>query len=539
MKKIFSWFSRNKLSIVLFSIIAIGIFLRIYNFSDWVRFNDDQVRDALVIDRMISGEEFPLLGPKAGGTNFNLGPAFYYFEYFSALVFGNTPDVLAYPVLFFSILSIPLFYFVFRKIFNQNISLALTLIYSVSFFSVKYSRFAWNMNMVPFFLLGFIYLLDKFFNQKETKNIYILALGAVIGIGIQLHTLLLVCFPAIFVLFVLIDFLKDKNIEFKKIIAVFLITLSFNIPMAVYEVKTGGENFKAFLEGTDSKTEEGISVSERVMSNIKCQIQGSSFVVTGYKNDDDCGIFQFDDESGHIKNTLNIIFGICFFIVGVGIILFFLKRKKVFFENRIFLIMVSYFLISLIIFSLLSGEISLRMFTMIIFVPFLFLGLWVHVIVDVTGKLGKIFSIFLIAILSAANLFVFKGTYFSLGDMYRDDKYFGGVSLGEMENIADYMENNSESGKKVSISKFTNAKSLEYLLEKKGKNVEVINEDDKISRNSLYFYIRKNNFRIDEEKKEDLLSDIEKFRKLDSKIIGQYTVFKLESMVNIKKSGNE
>ena len=59
-------------------------------------------------------------------------------------------------------------------------------------------------------------------------------------------------------------------------------------------------------------------------------------------------------------------------------------------------------------------------------------------------------SIFLIAMLSASNLFVFKGTYFSLGDMYRDDKYFGGVSLGEMENIANYIKNNSESEKRFS-----------------------------------------------------------------------------------------
>lgn len=521
--------------ILILAIIAGGTFLRAYNFSDWARFNDDQVRDALVVDRMVSGEEFPLLGPKAGGTNFNLGPAFYYFEYFSALIFGNTPESLAYPVLIFSILAIPLFYLVFRKIFNQNISLALTLVYAVSFFSVKYSRFAWNINMVPFFVLAFIYLIDKFFNQKGKKDkLCILALGIVIGIGVQLHTLLLVCFPAIFILFALIDFFKNKNIKFRKIVAVFLVILSFNVPLTVYEIKTGGENSKAFLKGTDSKTEDGISVSERVTSNVKCQIQGSFFVITGYKNNDECEVFQFDGESGSVKNMLNIIFGICFFVGGVGIILFFLKKKIFFLRNGMFIVMASYFLFSLGIFSFLSGEISLRMFAMIIFIPFLFLGLWIQVMVNIKGKFGKIFSILLIAVLSASNLFVFKGTYFSLGNMYRDDKYFGGISLGEMENIKNYIKGNLESENSVSISKFANVKSLEYLLEKEGKNVEVINEDDKISRNSTYFYIKKNNFRTDKEKKEDLLSDIENFKKLDSKIIGQYTVFKLESIQDIK-----
>ncbi len=142
-------FKRWELVLILF-IIAGGIFFRAYNFSSWARFNDDQIRDALVVDRMVSGEEFPIFGPKAGGTHFNLGPAFYYLEYFSALIFGNTPQSLAYPVLLFSILSIPLFYLIFKKIFNQNISLALTAVFASSFFIIKYSRFAWNMNLIPF-----------------------------------------------------------------------------------------------------------------------------------------------------------------------------------------------------------------------------------------------------------------------------------------------------------------------------------------------------------------------------------------------------
>lgn len=528
MKKIFSWFSRNKLSIVLFSIIAIGIFLRIYNFSDWVRFNDDQVRDALVIDRMISGEEFPLLGPKAGGTNFNLGPAFYYFEYFSALVFGNTPDVLAYPVLFFSILSIPLFYFVFRKIFNQNISLALTLIYSVSFFSVKYSRFAWNINLVPFFVLAFIYLLAKIFDENEGKKyLWSVILGLIIGIGAQLHTLLLFCFPAVFVAFCILELIKNKKIDFKRIIFVVLVAMIVNLPLVAYDINSNGENLKAFIKGANSKTESKVSIGEKFSKNISCQIQGNSFVLSAYGNNDGCDILQKDKEAIGWIHNLNILLSIVFFTGGIALVLFFSLKKKYFSDNNIFRVLVLYFLASFILFIPLSGEIALRMFVVIIFVPFLFLGLWLGTIKDRMRKIGIPLSMVFILTLSVANIFVFKNTYFALGDMYRDDELYGGANLGELESIADYIENSRDHSKKTEVSKFENSRSLEYLLEKRKINVEIESEDEIEKNISEYFLIKKNDFRINNKKKTALQKEIEKFEEKDSEIIGQYTVFKL------------
>ena len=82
-----------------------------------------------------------LLGPKAGGTQFRLGPVFYYFEIVSAKIFGNAPDKMAYPDLFTGILCIPLLFFFLRKYFEKYAVLSLTAIFAVSTYAIFYARF--------------------------------------------------------------------------------------------------------------------------------------------------------------------------------------------------------------------------------------------------------------------------------------------------------------------------------------------------------------------------------------------------------------
>ncbi|MEI8097055.1 MAG: hypothetical protein WCG73_03035, partial [Candidatus Moraniibacteriota bacterium] len=57
--------------LLLTAILVVGIFIRTYNFHDWLRMNADQARDASMVSSVIDGESaWPELGPKAGGTNF-------------------------------------------------------------------------------------------------------------------------------------------------------------------------------------------------------------------------------------------------------------------------------------------------------------------------------------------------------------------------------------------------------------------------------------------------------------------------------------
>ena len=158
MKTLFK--NRNFIVLAIFIIVAVAFAVRVYHFSDWLYFQGDQARDALLVTEAYGGGpgNLPLLGPRAGGTSTRLGPVFYYFQYISVLIFGNrSPAVFAFPDLFFSILTIPLLYLFLRKFFKSGWSILLTLLYSVSLYTVQYSRFAWNPNSLPFFNLLFFF----------------------------------------------------------------------------------------------------------------------------------------------------------------------------------------------------------------------------------------------------------------------------------------------------------------------------------------------------------------------------------------------
>ena len=175
---------------LLLIIICVGIFLRTYNFSRWLHFEIDQVYDMDIVAPAVSDgiQNLPLLGPNVGGGMARLGPAFYYMEYASAKIFGNTPVGHAMNVLILSILALPLFYVFCRKYFSKVESLGLLAIFSVSLYMVMYSRFSWSPNVLPFLVLLSFYTLLRSVSPKEKYPArWFLAAVALITITSQIH----------------------------------------------------------------------------------------------------------------------------------------------------------------------------------------------------------------------------------------------------------------------------------------------------------------------------------------------------------------
>ena len=201
---------------IILAMIVAGIFLRTWHHHDWLRFNADQGRDAQIVSDVVNGKaNLPLLGPKAGGTEFRLGPVFYWFEIAAAKIFGNAPDKMAYPDLLTGILCIPLLFFFLRKYFEKNQSLALTAVFAVSAYAVRYARFGWNPNSSPFWAILFLFALCEIFSEKENQKFWwSIAAGAAIGVGVQLHTTLLAILPATAV--VVFGYFSFKNRKFLK-----------------------------------------------------------------------------------------------------------------------------------------------------------------------------------------------------------------------------------------------------------------------------------------------------------------------------------
>lgn len=524
------FFKKNKVYLFLIAIIILGSFLRLYNFRDLVRFNNDQVRDSKVVDRMIENKNFPLLGPPAASTDFKLGPAYYYMEYLSALIFGNNPSGIAFFVAILGIASIPLFFVFMRFYFSEIISLFLTFLYAISFYAVKYSRFTWNPNVIPFFLLLFLILLLKLSLKKEfgekSFGLFV-SIGVILGIGIQLHTMLLVIMPLLF--FSSCTFIYLKTRDGKKIISGFVLVVFFalllNSTIFVHDLKNGGKNSKAFFSVAKNRTGENISIAEKFLRTGQFFTQSSVYVLSGYeptKNWLEIKKFlQKKDLSEIISAALGTLFLLGGFLLTV---VYFLRERDE--KRKVFLgILLGTIAFSSFVFMLVTEMLKSRFFIIIIFLPYIFLG----VIFKKASEFLEKRTVYLLAIMLSVlflflNLKVFSGIFSDInGDYPRKDSLYGGISLKEASDISRFMVNSSQketlSGKKIYLSGFEFYQSVNYFNKKSKLNVSLFPKGN-LENEAVLFVIGKS------KNKKRILDKNSKFYSLiDSGDLGRFTVF--------------
>ncbi len=373
---------------ILFGLIIVGIFLRTYHFQQLLVFASDQARDLELIRNIVIGHNpWPLLGPDmTGGRGFRLGPIYYYFQIISAKIFGVSATSQAYPDLFFSLLSIPLFYYFLKRYFSENVALFSIAIYVFSYFSIEYSRFAWNVNLIPFFVLLLLFSLEEFLAEKEKAHWkWVAGVGIALGIGIQLHAILLLLFPAV-VLAVFVFLLARNSQVWKKCIAIILIALSLNIPQFMNEQRTGFSNTKTFFNAFffKSKRSEG-TVFRGLVLDVACNAQANIHILSSLGNKNICDVLYNSQEISTTYNTkieldrnpwslLGKLASLLFLVLGVGFLLYRFSKddgRKKYFSGLLILYGVLYFLIMI---PIAPGS-RLRYYLPIIFMPFMFISL--------------------------------------------------------------------------------------------------------------------------------------------------------------------
>lgn len=500
--------AKNKLAvIVLLLILAVGIFLRSYNFSEWLRFNADQARDVkLAISSADNKTDLPLLGPKAGGTNFRLGPIFYYFQIASVKIFGNEPYKAAYPDLFFSILSIPLFFLLARTCFNSKISLALTWLFAISYFMVKFSRFAWNPNSTPFFVMLYLYSLYKIIiSEKEKKSTWAVVAGISLGIAVQLHTSLLIILP-IMTMVIVIFLLKKEKIKLTAIALLLISAIFMNVPQVISEIKTRGSNSYQLILGVTEKNGRNSNISKNILLNFSCHIKSNSHIISALGNEDKCEystdlktIKKFDSKKmSPVKKISFVLFLVISAIFSLGgyILLFRKLHKESDEKNKIMLALLSvYVSISFLFFFIWATELSVRFFLVLSFVPFFLLGFWISFLSEKFKK-EKVILVLSILVLSFFNLQKIYGTYGDLNNGGREiNGDFDYATLGEENFIIDFMRENSNGEKTLYLDAqagylFKMLRPLQFLAEKYGLTLVELREEIKLENDSRLFYLK-------------------------------------------------
>jgi len=493
--------------------LLVGVFLRTYNLHDWLEFRGDQVRDAELVDRVISGESsWPLMGPfmsHSGPTealSFHMGPIYYYFQILSAEMFGNHPDRLAYFDVISSILSIPLLYVFSRRYFDKNISLGLTALYAVSPYIIHYSRYAWSCNSIPFFVLLLLVSLHKVLDKNEqTPWRWIVALGIALGIGFQLHAITMILFSSL-AFFVFIFSMRENVRMWKKWAVVLLIFFFLNIGQIISETRTNFANSKAFLNFfsqsapvIDSKGNAVVppNILTRMKNDAECHIEANFLYISSYGTSFDrsnCsynlsktfsnGIVKSFSKKNMANEVDEIMVVIGFIFSALGYVLFVCRsRKETDTHKKRFLCLIAVYMIMayFIMLPLSNGTISdLRYFSFVFFVPFLFVGFFMQFLLkkfDRTYGILSAVAVFLLFFFFNMSALSSQAATLLNGEATCS----GSATVGEIEPIADYMIARSNGLKKVYLKgdRFSSGafEPLTYLMKKQGVDLVKVDRE--------------------------------------------------------------
>lgn len=423
----------------LFLVLLVGIVLRVYEFHDWLRFSGDQARDAAIIGNAVEkGEALPLLGPAAGGTEFFLGPLHYYLSLVPASFFGSAPDTIAYPSLLLSILTIPLLFFFLREYFGKYVALSLTALSAVSYIMVNAGRFSSNQNLVPFFVLLFLYGLLRIINDpKRFHPGWSVLVGIGLGAGIQTHTFCLVVMPLVALIAFLFLIKKRAVGLWRSFAIVVIITLGLNVTQIVFEWQTDFQNTAAFFQGAERDSDSG--PAENFLSLLACQVEANAHFIASLYDDNDCkDSLDFSEERWEKASAWLLAFAsLSFSLFGyVFLARRFRQEGKPERKHFLGLIIVFHALTFLFMVSV-ARYVHVVYFLVIFFVPFVLLGILLEVLEGKWGENGKRvgFALLALFLLCSFGRDLIMAKNYAQGLQDNEDN----STLAQVENMSEYI----------------------------------------------------------------------------------------------------
>jgi hypothetical protein len=176
---------------------------------------------------------------------FYLGPIYYYFIAPFLLLSNFDPIGPVYFVVILGGLTIIALFLHLKNKISMKTALLAGFLYAVSSVLLKYNRFSWNPNVVPFFGFLFFIILEKLISSK--KNIYAIFTGVLLGVLFQLHYLTFVFLPVCVILIILKQRHEKRRMFFSLLFVGLGIIIGW-IPFIIYEIRHSLQNFSGLVE---------------------------------------------------------------------------------------------------------------------------------------------------------------------------------------------------------------------------------------------------------------------------------------------------
>lgn len=371
-------------------------------------------------------------------------------------------------------------------------------IMSVSYFMVINSRFSSNPNLIPFFLMLYLYALLKLLNNNKVFSYkWAIVAGIGLGVGIQLHTTLFVSMP-IMGLLVFAQLIKNKAAgTWKSFFVILGLVLALNVTQIISEVNTNWQNSKNFISGlhSDSKNNFG----KDLVLITSCQIQANSFVLTSLQDDDRCQpIYQLphgNSTRGFIY-CLGMVLNILFSFVGYFLLFHFYKKETDTKKKNFLLLVAVVNVVSLAILLPVSGIMYLGYFLFLFYIPLILLGLMFKFLFEKFKQLGYAVVIFSMVILLALSLK--RDHQVAIRYMDGSEDNYKNSTLGEVERMSSYMLSSAKNHPEIYIDGQKNItrrfyEPIKYFLRESGIGTTMAKQDKPVPPGMPLYYIDKKN----------------------------------------------
>jgi hypothetical protein len=366
-----------------------------------------------------------------------------------------------------------------------------------------YGRFAWNPNLLPFFiLLGFYALLRAVDHNEMKKGLWFLVSVFSLVLATHFHFLAFLALPMIFLALLIV---RRPKFSWKIWLGAIAISLVLYLPMILNESETNFANTKEFFKAITEKSEKNKhSLAEKFLRDVSGQALGEIVIATGFEGGT-FPVFVIGGEKEWIgwacdarcdKGKWYGVAAVLVFIAGLLSFIWFWRKADEQKHRDFFLLCGVWFAATFALFWPLSYDIAPRFFLLSGPLFFIFIGLLLKALCKFFDR-RIVFAVILL--LAVSNLYFLShrfdelshaGTKAVRNTPDRILKELIRVTLVQENTIVDFLERQAkETGYPVYMfSEPQYRRALKYLMERRGIENAVLGFDG-IYRQGVYYLI--------------------------------------------------
>lgn len=330
-------------NILLILILSVAIFLRFFRLDYLELFGDelDAGYQAYSLSETARDYKGNLLPFYADSFAESRAPFMMYSMVPFIKVFGLNEWSVRGCTAFFGVLSLLGFYFLMMRLgVNNKVSLLTTFLLAILPWHIQYSRSGFELTVMSGLIVWGLYFLIGYLNKNKFWKLFLAAI--LLSLSFYTYNTANVYVPCLLILVFISNYLVNKKFLFKRFFNLLVIMFIFSLPI-LFQIffGSGADRFKKFSIMSDDNIVVEINSYRQLSSNSLLSkvfynkpVYAAKKIVTNYTNafGSEFLFARGDVTFRHSLHKVGELFWIEGVFILVGLVLFFKKNKKQFFD---------------------------------------------------------------------------------------------------------------------------------------------------------------------------------------------------------------